>query len=145
MTRELAFLSHPISGNILRNLESVCDWLSFLRRRSHNVTIIAPYLGPLWIGLEDDSDPIVREFGLVDCETTVAHCNGIIMTSSPWALGPTNGMHRELDAALDGNAWVSDLTEFCEPESCLLSPIEYGRTVWDARVAARQNNVGRMR
>lgn len=141
MTRELAFLSHPISGNILRNLESVCRWLSFLRRRSPNVTIIAPYLGPLWIGLEDDSDPIAREAGLVDCETTVAHCDGVILCGGRIS----DGMRRELTVATDSGLWVSDLTEFCEPVRELLSPIEYGRTMWAARGEARNRNVGRMR
>lgn len=101
------YLAHPVSGDVPANLARAGRWLRWLRLRCPHVTIIAPWLGPLLAGLENDSDPADRERGLRDCCAVVERCDGIILCGGR----VSSGMQREVDAlCAHGQGYVADLT-----------------------------------
>jgi hypothetical protein len=60
------------------NVQRAMRWLSWLRRSFREVTFIAPWIAAILAG-EDDADPVQREAGMVDCETVVPRCDGVVL------------------------------------------------------------------
>ncbi len=149
MIVQVWFMSHPVGAESERgvwgNLQRAARWLRWLRLRCPNVTIIAPWLGPLLAGTEDDSNAEDRERGLRDCCAVVERCDGIILCGGRIS----SGMQRELDACCDhGQGYVADLTSLgdeppadydekyqvdglgYEQRDC---PLEVGMYAWEAK------------
>lgn len=112
--RKILYLAHkvrPLEGSdedLEGNLLSAMQWLAFLRKSEPDITIICPWLVPLLSGAaigDDDSDPASREAGLVDCETVVARCDGIVLTGGRIS----SGIARELAVVEDGDGEIHDL------------------------------------
>ncbi len=132
MIVQVWFMSHPVGAESERgvwgNLQRAARWLRWLRLRCPNVTIIAPWLGPLLAGTEDDSNAEDRERGLRDCCAVVERCDGIILCGGRIS----SGMQRELDVAIS-SCDVCDLTELGEepPDYFNGDPIDAGVSDWD--------------
>lgn len=101
MGRAVLYVAHPLGGDVDGNIKRALRWLEWLRRSFPTVTFIAPWIASVMSG-EDDSDPAQREAGLVDAETIVDRCSGVVLVGGRIS----SGMMRESAAA----RWTSDLT-----------------------------------
>lgn len=60
------------------NVQRLGRWLAWLRKTWPQITFIAPWAADLLLGA-DDADPEQRERGLIDCETVVPLCAGVVL------------------------------------------------------------------
>ena len=72
------------------NVERAWRWFVWLRKSWPNVTFVAPWIAQILMG-DDDSDPAQRERGLLDCETAVRRCDGLVLVGGRLS----DGMRRE--------------------------------------------------
>lgn len=100
----LAYVAHPIRGDVPGNTARVRRWLRYLASADPNTAHIAPYLVDLEIW--DDADEAQRELGLRRCEAAVMHCDVLILCGGE----VTAGMRRERAAAEIAGVRVVDLT-----------------------------------
>ena len=121
------YLACPVAGDAPSNLARAARWLRWLRERSHNAVIIAPWLAPLLAGTERDDNPEDRARGIRDCIEVVPRCDGIVLCGGRI----TAGMRLELKAAREHDLVVADLTSISSdpPEAWWNAepPLEWGR------------------
>lgn len=70
------------------NVQRLGRWLAWLRKTWPEITFIAPWAVGLLLGA-DDSDPAQREAALVDCETVVPLCTGVVLVGGRIGTGGT--------------------------------------------------------
>jgi hypothetical protein len=92
----LAYMAHPIAGDVPGNCARARRWLAWLQRTYPDRAFIAPYIDWIEAG-DDDSDPVQRELGLQRCCAVAAVCTEF------WPVGGrlTEGMRREQRAWSD--------------------------------------------
>lgn len=78
MTRPVFYVAHQVSGDVHANVSRAIEWLGWLMRTVPDVAFIMPWASALAAG-EDDTDPAQRARGLLDCQATVARCDGIVL------------------------------------------------------------------
>lgn len=102
--------------------------LRWLRLNFPETTFIAPWIASM-LGGDDDSDPDQREAGLIDAETTIARCDGVVLTGNRIS----DGMHREAESGIRSHAFVSrfDVYDLTRPEieSVTIGPWKVGLDV----------------
>ena len=136
----VVFMSHPVAaydGHPLNaNIKRAVRWYAALRDCEPTVAFTAPWLLPLWLGLDDDGDIAQRRKGIAHSAAIAAKCDGIVLCGGRIS----TGMQAELDAVLAAGGWVADLTG-CganPPPSCFApvgSLLEMGRGEWARRMA----------
>lgn len=113
----VAYLAHPVRGDVAGNLARAKRWLSYLQRAYPDRAFIAPWIAWLESG-DDDSDPEVRARGLERCCAVAARAEEF------WPVGCgelplghiTVGMFAERCAAEGGGARVvGDYRHLVEP------------------------------
>jgi hypothetical protein len=134
MSRRILYMAHPVGGDVPGNVRRALDWLASLRRSEPNVTIIAPWLASLASG-ENDADPVARERGMIDCETVVARCDGLILVGGRISAG----MQRELAAAVAADIDVDDLTKLGT-----VAPHGTHRALLDSNLKTKRGSTGRL-
>jgi hypothetical protein len=89
----LAYMAHPISGDVPANVMRAKRWLAWLSRRYPDRAFVAPYIDWIEAG-DEDGDPDQRERGLQRCCSVAARCEEF------WAVGGrlSAGMNREVEA-----------------------------------------------
>jgi hypothetical protein len=100
----LAYLAHPIAGDVGANLAAARRHYARLYRERPDLVVVAPYLLDLGMGLEDDANPAQRERGLLRMEAlcrVVGQSGGEIHLCGPRI---SEGMRRELEAARGAGA-----------------------------------------
>lgn len=103
--RRVFYVAHPVGGDVDGNVKRALRWLKWLRHRDPTNTYVMPWVAGIMSG-EDDSDPAVRERGLVDCAATAALCHGIVLVGGR----VSSGMERERAAVIAAGGHVFDMT-----------------------------------
>jgi hypothetical protein len=103
--RRVYYMAHPVGGDVEGNLKRATAWLLWLMRSGPDHCFIAPWISQIQPGA-DDSDPAQRERGLLDCEATVARCDGIVLVGGRVSAG----MRRELEVAIVNDLEINNLT-----------------------------------
>lgn len=115
--QKVAYLAHPVGGDVINNLEKAKSWFKFLTQLAHppdgvpnwDSTLIGITYSADWITecqLWDDADPKQRSAGMNRNFQRLLRCDGIVM------VGPkvSAGMQREADVAYGKGLYVLDLT-----------------------------------
>jgi len=109
---KLAYMAHPVSGNVEENLKSAKRWLRWLTEsREEPMTFIAPWITDCEIW--DDSRPGDRALGLARCMEVISRCDEL------WIVGGriSDGMRQEIAHAKRHDITTVNLTEMgsCPP------------------------------
>lgn len=102
MNRRVFYVAHPVGGDVVGNTTRAKRWLHWLKVTFREETFVAPWIADLECGM-NDSDPVQREAGLVDCETVVQRLTGIVLVGGRIS----TGMARECAVARE----IVDLTQ----------------------------------
>ena len=137
MSVELWYMAHPVGAadraGVEANLARAGRWLTWLRRCEPGVAILAPWLGNLLVGADDDFNPADRARGLRDNCAAAAAFGRIVLVGGRIS----SGMGVELDAVLAVAGDVSDLISLGpEPGTMVYQPgilLQHGRFWWNAR------------
>jgi hypothetical protein len=105
----IAYVAHPVSGDVTANLARALRWLAWLTRTEPNTTFIAPWIAAIMSG-EDDSDPVVRARGLAHDVIVVKRCDAIVLCGGR----VSQGMAMERDAMMAIRGRVIDMTHLGE-------------------------------
>jgi hypothetical protein len=97
----LAYLAHPIAGDVRANLVRYKAWLRYLQTRHPTLAFIAPSIDWIEVCGDRDDNAAERERGLARCCQVVARCDEI------WLVGSrlSQGMERELAAWKRANSY----------------------------------------
>lgn len=106
--RHVAWLCHPLSGDVPGNIARAKRWLGWLLRTFPQIDFAADWI--LWCEVLDDSNEVERQRGLNFCEVMIHRCDAI------WLVGGaiSSGMQREMDAALAALIPIVDLTNLTD-------------------------------
>lgn len=102
--RQVAWLIHPLKGDIAGNIARAKRWLQFLIRTFPGLDFEAGWI--LWVEVLNDADPVERERGLKFCEGMIRRLDEV------WVAGGaiSEGMEREIRVAHLAGKPVTDLT-----------------------------------
>lgn len=126
MTRAILYVAHPVSPTdaemaiasgsistlptmtvaINRNLKRAMRWLDWLRRSFPETTFVAPWIASILAGA-DDSDPVQREAGMLDCLATIERCDGIVLVGDRISSGMRRETEHGTHRLLSGCSWFS--------------------------------------
>jgi len=107
-TTIVAYLAHPLAGDMPGNAARGVRWLAHLQRAEPDIAFVAPWLAYVHAG--DDNSPRARLRGLRDMTAIAARCDGIVLVGGRIS----DGMRLELEAVRSAGGWVSDLTAYGE-------------------------------
>jgi hypothetical protein len=105
VTKIVAYVAHPVAGDVTANLARALRWLKWLSSGCPSVAFVAPWIANIMSG-EDDSDPAARARGLEHDVAIVKRCDWIVLVGGRIS----NGMNVEKVVAQDWGLWVADLT-----------------------------------
>lgn len=128
----LAYVSHPIAGDVHANAARAKRWLVWLQnhpRFADKIAFIAPYISLIEMGADDDTDPAVRSRALrQDCAVAV-RCDFVFLVGGRLS----SGMKSERDvlqSALGGDTdCIVDLL-FLGPEPPTGNDVELPPVLW---------------
>ncbi|MBN8668742.1 MAG: hypothetical protein J0M30_14690 [Chitinophagales bacterium] len=119
----IVYIAHPVGGNVEANLAAVRAIINRINTdpKFEDVVPFVPWYSD--VVSCDDSVPELRERGLRNDEAIIKksrHCRYI---SEMWLFGPriSEGMKREIHAALEAQIPVSGMTEQLRKELALIS------------------------
>lgn len=96
MAIKVAYLAHPVSGDVKRNIARAKRWLSYLQKTYSGHVFIAPWITGIEICGDDDNDPLQRERGIQrDC-AVIAKCDELWLCGADFS----KGMEREVVVAV---------------------------------------------
>lgn len=101
----VAYVAHPVAGDVSANLARALRWLAWLSKECPDVAVVAPWIANIMSG-EDDNDPVVRARGLAHDVTVVKRCDCLILCGGR----VSSGMAMERDAMVAIGGLVVDLT-----------------------------------
>ena len=101
----IAYLAHPVGGDVENNIARAKRWLHWLSRQAPQAAVIAPWIANIEAG-EDDNDPIQRTRGLAKAALVASRCDAIILCGGR----VSSGMAIERQAAQARRREVIDLT-----------------------------------
>lgn len=128
------------------NIARAMRWLDWLRRSFVETTFIAPWITSILAGA-DDSDPVQREAGMLDCLATVERCDGIVLVGDRISSGMRRETEHGTHRLLSGCSWFSlaptlgDVPEFqvydltklgAEPPARVTSGVLFRSWIWFA-------------
>lgn len=91
---KLAFIAHPLRGDIDNNLDSVRDWYRFFTDRVHDTLFLTQWV--IDCEVYDDSDEGQRRAGIDRNLALLEKCDALYLVGS----GITPGMQEEMSVAL---------------------------------------------
>lgn len=146
MTVELWYMAHPVGAaaraGVAVNLERAGRWLTWLRKVEPDKAILAPWLGTLLVGADDDFNPADRARGLRDNCVAAAAFGRIALVGGRIS----SGMGDELEAVLGVRGTISDLTPYGleppAPEIRILPGVVLrgGQHAWRRRESSRRTD-----
>jgi hypothetical protein len=126
MSRRLAWMAHPLSGDIPGNLARAERWMKWLLATFPDVDIVADWI--LWCRVLDDTNPVDRERGLRFDEEIISRMDDFIIVGC----SISGGVDRETDIALESGVRVVNLIELGdEPPMLSESALDLIRTWMD--------------
>ena len=108
MSRTLAFLSHPVAGDVSGNVARALRWMRYLAPKHPDRVILAPWAAGVMAF--DDSNPAERARGMDDNFTILRRCDSIILVGGRIS----GGMRAELEVAKSCGLEVLSLVELGE-------------------------------
>ncbi len=107
MSSMVAYLCHPVAGDVVANLTSARMWLRWLIDRYPHVAFCAPWIP--YVETLDDSNPEHRSRGLSDGLAMLARSDEV------WLVGDrvSSGMEMERDHGLALGLPVINFTTSC--------------------------------
>ncbi|MBA2718917.1 MAG: hypothetical protein H0U52_06720 [Chloroflexi bacterium] len=105
----IAYMAHPVSGDVAANLARALRWLHYLSATDPETAYVDPWIAALMAGADDD-DPAQRARGLAHDVAMVKRCDAIVLVGGR----VSSGMAIEHNAALTVGISVIDLTALGE-------------------------------
>jgi hypothetical protein len=118
----IAYMCHPVAGDVEANLERAKIWLRFLQINNPYVALVAPWITACEVF--DDSNTSMRSAGLRRDLTLIRRCDQLWICGVPLArgadadecafgVGISEGMRMEIDCALANSLVVLHKGEEC--------------------------------
>lgn len=116
----IAYLCHPVSGDVQGNIARALRWLEYMRRSEPEVATVAPWIAGLLSG-EDDDNPNARARAIRECAAMAARCDRVILCGGRVSAG----MAIERDACVAAGGSVVDLTHLGEEPPAPVSVLAF--------------------
>ena len=99
MSMKIAYIAHPVSGDVKGNIEKIIEVVREVNMTNGNVVPFVPYLADLYA--LDDNEPAERERGIKND----MHILNTGLVDEVWLYGPriSNGMKAEIEFARSRN------------------------------------------
>lgn len=85
MSRVVAYVAHPVGGDVAGNLARAKRWLRWLIRNHRDVSFVVPWLP--YCEVLDDADPEQRARGMADGEAVLRRCDVIVLVGGHLSTG----------------------------------------------------------
>lgn len=85
MRRTVAYVAHPVGGDVAGNLARAKRWLRWLIRNHRDVAFVLSWLP--YCEVLDDSDPAQRARGMEDGEAVMRRCDVIVLVGGRLSTG----------------------------------------------------------
>lgn len=105
MSRRIAWMAHPLSGDIAGNLARAERWLKWLLATFPDVDFVADWI--LYCRVLDDTNPVDRERGLQMDEEMISRCDDYVMVGGR----VSSGMERERVMAEESGVRIINLID----------------------------------
>lgn len=103
---KVAYVAHPVSGDVALNIARAKRWIRWLVDYRRDIAYIAPWITD--VEILDDNDPREREMGLQRDAEIIRRCDLFVMVGGR----VSSGMDRERSVALDAGLEVLDYTKW---------------------------------
>ena len=116
--RQVAWVIHPLKGDVAGNIARAKRWLQFLIRTFPGLDFEAGWI--LWCEVLNDANPAERERGLQFCEAMIHRLDEV------WVVGGriSEGMQREIEIAGAAFKPITNLTYLGEEPPIDWKPLE---------------------
>jgi hypothetical protein len=101
-TRRVAYVAHPVSGDVAGNLARICRWLPWLLTHHPEVSFCTPWF--YYVMALDDRHAAYRERGMSDDLAILLRCDAIVLVGGTLSVG----MRGELELATQAELAVID-------------------------------------
>lgn len=111
MSKPVYYLAHPVTGDPEGNAFKAIAWIHWLTLKDPDAIYVAPWVAEVLAFARENNDPAFYERVLKDDQVVVQHLDGLLLVGGTIS----NGMQKELDAALEYGMPVVDWSDYATP------------------------------